>query len=281
MQLKIYASRNVARTSPWCPSITGTIHGGAVILPKRSTMKNDRRESVHPGETPPSPSPHGSRGECGFLFPRRAESMPRARGLIRGGRFSRWLHGHCSRLSIGCKRERERKEARERERDPFVLSSTLRAAESRLAGIADWTTQPRRDAANYPPPSPPLSPPPDTYPGRNREREGGIPRGNRLHTRYESLLNAARNRALVVCHFILLITVSSLFPLKRDGSTTEDRLLILRVASTRRGKIYGVVSANDEIFQATFFIIKVKKLFQASNGASINPLVDTRISIFS
>lgn len=40
-----------------------------------------------------------------------------------------------------------------RRRDPFVLGGA-RAAVSRLAGIADWTTQPRRDAANYPPVSP-------------------------------------------------------------------------------------------------------------------------------
>lgn len=32
--------------------------------------------------------------------------------------------------------------------------SRARAAVSRLAGIADWTTQPRRDAANYPSGSP-------------------------------------------------------------------------------------------------------------------------------
>lgn len=38
--------------------------------------------------------------------------------------------------------------------DPFVLRARVRAAVSRLAGIADWTTQPRRDAANYPSGSP-------------------------------------------------------------------------------------------------------------------------------
>lgn len=52
--------------------------------------------------------------------------------------------------------------------DPFVLRARVRAAVSRLAGIADWTTQPRRDAANYPSGSPAPT------------EEGGIPRGNRL-----------------------------------------------------------------------------------------------------
>lgn len=36
----------------------------------------------------------------------------------------------------------------------LLFSAGARAAVSRLAGIADWTTQPRRDAANYPPVSP-------------------------------------------------------------------------------------------------------------------------------
>jgi len=54
--------------------------------------------------------------------------------------------------------------AKRREREPFVLSRTLRAAKSRLAGIADWTTQPHRDAANYPP---------DTSPYSGRDGEGG------------------------------------------------------------------------------------------------------------
>lgn len=73
-------------------------------------------------------------------------------------------------------RERRIDRWREKERQRSFCSQfdSLRAAESRLAGTADWTTQPRRDAANYPPGTSP-------YPGRDREREGGIPRGNRLH----------------------------------------------------------------------------------------------------
>lgn len=65
--------------------------------------------------------------------------------------------------------------------DPFVLRARVRAAVSRLAGIADWTTQPRRDAANYPSGSPAPT------------EEGGIPRGNRLRapdTRVALLLHA-------------------------------------------------------------------------------------------
>lgn len=82
----------------------------------------------------------------------------------KGKRNNRWEHGFCRSLCMAITAA-----------SPLSLSAEIllfyvRAAVSRLAGIADWTTQPRRDAANYPSGSPAPT------------EEGGIPRGNRLHT---------------------------------------------------------------------------------------------------
>lgn len=139
--------------------------------------------------------------ECGFCFRGGGIDAMRAD-------YTRW-----SFLSLPAwrlqpplyRRKRERKRVREGARDPFVLSSTLRAAESRLAGIADWTTQPRRDAANYPP-------------GVRRRIRSETEKGRvgfpeeTDYTRYKSRSHAAHNRALVpISSLSSFITPSSLF----------------------------------------------------------------------
>lgn len=117
--------------------------------------------------------------------------------------------------------ERERESEREREWDPFVLSSTLRAAESRLAGIADWTTQPRRDAANYPPDT-------SSYPERDREKRGWdsprkpiTPDTSRTHS---------RSRApVLISSLSKLITSLFLSPVVEEG----EEQVIFHFNSTR------------------------------------------------